>query len=492
MVDAAAPAGVDSSNPVLTRRILFRQLGDSSVTTAVANRIRAAIGAGLLADGERLPREADLANQLGVTAFALREALSSLRGEGLITTRPGRNGGSFVQIPRDITSLARQALGRLSASELGDMGDWQRMLVGQAALLAAQRSPHSSIERMRSYAAEVGSADSLLQARRAYGRFHLELAAAAQSAHLTRAALQMNEEFALIASPVLSDESTKVATCQSLVRIIDAIENRDGDRAREAGEGSQSVIVSHLVRLRLQMLAAQAGALSALPHGRSVRFGHQVDAFCGDLLLRLKMIADLVAPTLGAGGPQSSIRALVGRAIMADMSDVDRAVYRVDVMAEVGQVTGHEYWLDCWSRAADGQFERDSRHVTDPNRADFYDYQNHELMAVPRRSGLPWAAGPYVDFGGVDEYVLTVSMPIIHDGDFVGTAAVDILVGELERKFAGAVATSESPTVLMNCDSRVIVSGSSLASVGSIVPERDIVAGERLANFGWQIGTLTS
>ena len=54
---------------------------------------------GLLAAGEQLPGETELAGQLGVSTVTLREALMALRQQGLVTTRRGRGGGSFVALP---------------------------------------------------------------------------------------------------------------------------------------------------------------------------------------------------------------------------------------------------------------------------------------------------------------------------------------------------------------------------------------------------------
>ena len=55
----------------------------------------------LLPDGSPLPAESDLADRLGVATTTVREALSTLRAEGLIRTRRGRRGGSFVCAPAD-------------------------------------------------------------------------------------------------------------------------------------------------------------------------------------------------------------------------------------------------------------------------------------------------------------------------------------------------------------------------------------------------------
>ena len=71
--------------------------------------LAATIDAGGLVPGDKLPREQDLAADLGVSRMTLRQALSSLETRGAIVRRPGRQGGTFVASPRivcDLTGLA--------------------------------------------------------------------------------------------------------------------------------------------------------------------------------------------------------------------------------------------------------------------------------------------------------------------------------------------------------------------------------------------------
>jgi GntR family transcriptional regulator len=68
-----------------------------------------AIASGLLAPGDRLPTEKDLAAWLGVSRLTLRHALTDLVERGLIARSIGRHGGTFVADPKleqDLTVLA--------------------------------------------------------------------------------------------------------------------------------------------------------------------------------------------------------------------------------------------------------------------------------------------------------------------------------------------------------------------------------------------------
>jgi DNA-binding GntR family transcriptional regulator len=78
---------------------LFGPLDDAGGRReAVARRLGGAIALGLLGDGEQLPSEQELATSLNVSTVTLRDALADLRQKGLVETRRGRGGGSFVRV----------------------------------------------------------------------------------------------------------------------------------------------------------------------------------------------------------------------------------------------------------------------------------------------------------------------------------------------------------------------------------------------------------
>lgn len=51
---------------------------------------------GLVPGGERLPAERELADRLGISRVTLREVLKVLQDQGLVESRRGRYGGTFV------------------------------------------------------------------------------------------------------------------------------------------------------------------------------------------------------------------------------------------------------------------------------------------------------------------------------------------------------------------------------------------------------------
>ena len=62
----------------------------------VADQIQDLIIAGDLVAGQRLPSEAEMIPLFGVSRSTIREALRILSTNGLVVTRRGVNGGTFV------------------------------------------------------------------------------------------------------------------------------------------------------------------------------------------------------------------------------------------------------------------------------------------------------------------------------------------------------------------------------------------------------------
>ena len=73
---------------------LFVKVPSKRLYQRVASQIREMVIAGTLQVGDRLPSEADLCDQFGVSRTVIREASKSLAERGLLSSQPGR--GTFV------------------------------------------------------------------------------------------------------------------------------------------------------------------------------------------------------------------------------------------------------------------------------------------------------------------------------------------------------------------------------------------------------------
>ncbi len=137
---------------------------------------------GRIAPGDKLPTEAAIMEEFGVSRTVVREAISKLQASGLVETRHGI--GTFV------VGLGDGAAFRIAPEQMGTLHDVIAVLelrIGletEAAALAALRRTPENLVQMRS-ALDAFSA-ALAQGRDAVGpdfQFHLEVARAAQNPH---------------------------------------------------------------------------------------------------------------------------------------------------------------------------------------------------------------------------------------------------------------------------------------------------------------------
>jgi DNA-binding FadR family transcriptional regulator len=453
----------------------------------VVRRLRTVIALGFFADGDRLPKEADLAEQLGVTAFTLREALGVLRGEGLITTRPGKNGGSFVCLDVDTATFASDELRKVSAAELRDLGDWRRMLASVSASLAAQRASKSDITRLRSYAEALGAADGEIQARRAHCRFFVELAAAAQSTRMSRAEFAVYEEFDWLLGLALADPQQRAEGAQELTAIAEAVARRRPDAARVAAERHSQSIAESLMMLRLAAIAQKgAGELTATGDAAARSLADELTRVVEAIMGCLNGLADKAAKLLEHSIAEPELRRALSQAAMLDLLNLPLLVHGLGFMADHGVVPGQQLWMTWCNRTPEGVF-LDERHVLNASRDDFYDYSSKEFFTVPRRTGRPWTQGPFVDSGGADDYIVTFAAPVFVNGQFAGVTGADVEVAALERHLAPWLVASGEQSMVINAERRVIVSNSATHIVGDVLPARSDPRVVRLRPLGWSV-----
>jgi GntR family transcriptional repressor for pyruvate dehydrogenase complex len=216
------------------RSAVFAPLESQSRTELVTHRLADAITLGLLTDAEQLPSETDLATEFGVSTVTVREALTALRQRGLIETRRGRGGGSFVRSP-DPTSDAstgplHERLRELGPGALRDIGDHYSAIAGAAASLAAERADPDDVARLTNAAGVLAASVTPGERRRADGHFQIEVAAAAQSARLTRAEIELQTEVGALFWLVLADDLSHahaVTRCRALIAAVSAGERTE-------------------------------------------------------------------------------------------------------------------------------------------------------------------------------------------------------------------------------------------------------------------------
>jgi DNA-binding FadR family transcriptional regulator len=227
MTEAARDGEVEE----LWARSVFAPVPVRNAFEVTVERLAQSIRLGVLVQGDRLLPERELAERFGVSRVTLREAIKALRDAGLVESRRGRGGGTFVVAP----SVA----GRISADELpaiDDALDLRRVVEPGAAALAASRTLTAADRATLHRCLREASTCPPGARRLADSRLHMAIAAASGSASVTAvvADAQLRLDSLLRAIPVIA--ANIAHSDRQHVEIVEAILAGQPDRARVAME----------------------------------------------------------------------------------------------------------------------------------------------------------------------------------------------------------------------------------------------------------------
>jgi GntR family transcriptional regulator, transcriptional repressor for pyruvate dehydrogenase complex len=218
-------------------KVVYRAVKTSRLYEQIVEQVEESILKGQLKPGDQLPAERDLAQRFAVSRTAVREAVKALREKGLVEAYTGR--GTFVTNGRshairqslDLMIKINQQEGTMHLAEL------RRILEPEIAALAAPRIEEQLMATMRE-AVEAMDRSVRVREPEAYIEadldFHLALAEAAGNPLI----------LALIDSIVglLREQRSRIFKVDGgpergqfhHKRILETIERRDADAAREA------------------------------------------------------------------------------------------------------------------------------------------------------------------------------------------------------------------------------------------------------------------
>ncbi len=216
---------------------LFAPIAVARASSAIAAQIREAILCGRIREGERLPPERELAEQFGVSRVTVRDAL------GLVEVRVGARGGAFVTAPTG--SHIGQTMGDMmvmNAVSPEDIVEARLVVELGTITLACSRATEDDLGALRELSARARDAlDGGTYTRELSWEFHSLVAVAAHNSAL--AGLASSFRSSLSMHPIRAREGTRAheRTVEEHARILDALEQRDGDAARRE-------IAHHLLR----------------------------------------------------------------------------------------------------------------------------------------------------------------------------------------------------------------------------------------------------
>lgn len=167
--------------------VLQQQLDTPSRVDEVTDRLITAIAIGEYLPGARLPGERDLAAYLGAGRMTVRAALARLVERGLLETRRGRGGGSFVR--QQWPDSSTEAVGRTLAGRLDELRvhcDAVCRLQGAVCRAAAEARTDRDIVVLRQRLDDYRNAPTGLAAQQADSRLHLAISEAAHNVVLAQ------------------------------------------------------------------------------------------------------------------------------------------------------------------------------------------------------------------------------------------------------------------------------------------------------------------
>jgi DNA-binding FadR family transcriptional regulator len=203
------------------------------VTDDAIQRIKDMIVSGELKPGQRLPREPDLAEHLGLSRSSLREAVKALSVIRILDVRQGD--GTYV------TSLAPEIL--LDAlSFIADLHqddtvlqilEVRRIIEPAATAMACQRMSDDGVKQLHELLDEVGEDAELDELLRNDLEFHRRIAASAGNDYLARLLESLSSQTAR--ARIWRGVTEGKATSRTLAEhraIADALASRDVEAAR--------------------------------------------------------------------------------------------------------------------------------------------------------------------------------------------------------------------------------------------------------------------
>jgi GntR family transcriptional repressor for pyruvate dehydrogenase complex len=247
---------------------VYKVVRTSRLYEQIVQQIEESVLNGTLKPGDQLPAERELAQRLGVSRTAVREAVKALREKGLVEAYSGR--GTFIT--DGTTHAARQSfdlmvkIGQQESST--HLAELRLILEPGIAAVAAARAKEEELAAMREAVAVMERSQADPEAYiEADLDFHLALAEAAANPLI----------LSLIDSIVglLREQRMKIFNVEGgpqrgqihHKRILDAMERRDSERARTA-------MRAHLEQVREDSKASPDS--KPLSHGKHAPTGLKV------------------------------------------------------------------------------------------------------------------------------------------------------------------------------------------------------------------------
>jgi GntR family transcriptional regulator, transcriptional repressor for pyruvate dehydrogenase complex len=216
----------------------------------ILQKITALIESGQLAPGDKLPPERTLAETFNVSRNSVREAIRVLSEKGILESRQGA--GTYVTArDKDVLSAGFEEVFTAQRTRLKQIFEVRRILEPCVAELAAERASQRDIEELKILVCDQqrcilsNGDDADLDAR-----FHLVLGRASGNTILSDLLAALNVTIDDSRSDVLRTPGRRKHSPEAHLRIIDAVERRDGALCH-------ALMVEHLLTVEKEVFGGE-------------------------------------------------------------------------------------------------------------------------------------------------------------------------------------------------------------------------------------------
>jgi len=238
----------DGRTPALDA--VFEPVQPPTTFEETVERLGTAIRLGVLAPGARLPPERELAEQLQISRSTLRQALTTLVQSGLLVSRRGRSGGTFVA---EEPPLVKDSPGApLESDHARAVLDYRITVETGATVLAAERATEDDLDRLDRYTEEMGATEGarFQVYRLADVKFHIGVAEACHSPRLVSAMTEVQGQMSDLIQRIAHPDEVLTRSNAQHERLVTLLRRRDVGSAvqlmREHCAGTEHILAGLL------------------------------------------------------------------------------------------------------------------------------------------------------------------------------------------------------------------------------------------------------
>jgi GntR family transcriptional repressor for pyruvate dehydrogenase complex len=244
---------------------MFKPIDSSKAPQLIIRQIRSAILQGKIAPGEKLPTSGELMNKFGVSKATLREALRALEYLGLIDIRKGAKGGIYAsEVDSRVSRDSLISFFHFQNVSVQHLSEVRKILEPYAAKIAAQTISAEGIEELKEITQRC-------EAALAKGR-HEKISEDLVDFHRVIAQCTGNPVLIFILTFVedlLQDTKDLLrpdkrffqTVLEAHKRVVDALVNRDAEKAGKEMYSDVSKVEEYLVSMKSNSLMEVAEAI---------------------------------------------------------------------------------------------------------------------------------------------------------------------------------------------------------------------------------------